>query len=155
MVATCPGNCRTPVQRHALLTWEWTQMAGNPHTTNCRLTGAIIWVTHLPLSCPPGGSRGGALWPIKPPGGMLPAALHASVLCDMGQTQPGSSHRVSSVPVGTASLWGEGRLWVWAVADTLASTLGTAGLWEVLGPALPLPRKFGSISGTWPMGSCF
>lgn len=81
------------------------------------------------------------------------------VLCDTGQTRPGSSLRGLSAPVGTASLWGEGRLWVWAVADTPTSTrpppgrdaLNTRPV-EALGPALPLPRKFGSISGTWPGG---
>lgn len=159
-VATCPGSCRPLGQRRALLTWEWMQVAGNrPHTANGRLTGTIIWVTPLPLSCPPGGSRRGALCPIKPPGGTLPAALHTSVLCDMGQTQPGSSLRGLSAPVGTASLWGEGRLWVWAVADTPTSTRPPPGRdarntrpVEALGPALPLPRKFGSISGTWPGG---
>lgn len=77
------------------------------------------------LSCPPGGSRGGTLWPIKPPAGTQPAALHASGLCDMGQTQPGWSLRVSSVPMGTASLWGEGRLW--AVADAPASARSPRG----------------------------
>lgn len=58
-VATCPGSCRTPVQRHTPLTWEWTQVARNrPRTANGRSTRAVMWVAHLLCRAPQEAAMG-------------------------------------------------------------------------------------------------